>query len=148
MNYTFSLAAETIALGPYSLTVTIGTVEGGKIIYIFINELNYSLFLTNFPVPTISPANLAVSVVSATAISLSWSSVFTPVGDVRDYTVRLLEIDTGLIIDVRSTNTYITIPVHPAYSYNCSVAAVTVGRGPFSAEVSVSTPEDGNKNQY
>ena len=30
MNYTFSLAAETIALGPYSLTVTIGTVEGGR----------------------------------------------------------------------------------------------------------------------
>ena len=29
MNYTFSLAAETVALGPYSLTVTIGTVEGG-----------------------------------------------------------------------------------------------------------------------
>ena len=30
MNYTFSLAAETVALGPFSLTVTIGTVEGGK----------------------------------------------------------------------------------------------------------------------
>lgn len=30
MNYTFSLAAETVGLGPYSLTVTIGTVEGGR----------------------------------------------------------------------------------------------------------------------
>ena len=102
------------------------------------------LLLINFAVPTISPANLAVSVVSATALYLSWSSVFTPVGDVRDYTVRLLELDTGLVIDFRSTNTFITVPVHPAYSYNCSVAAVTVGRGPFSAVVSVSTPEDGN----
>lgn len=92
----------------------------------------------------VAPANLAVSVVSATAVYLSWSSVFTPVGDVRDYTVRLLEIDTGLVTDIRSTNTYITVPVHPAYSYNCSVAAVTVGRGPFSAAVSINTPEDGN----
>lgn len=31
MNYTFSLAAETIDLGPYSISVTIGTVEGGQL---------------------------------------------------------------------------------------------------------------------
>ena len=69
--------------------------------------------------------------------------MFTPVGDVRDYTVRILELDTGLVRDIRSANTYITVLVHPDYSYNCSVSAVTVGRGPFSAVVSVTTPQDG-----
>ena len=71
--------------------------------------------------------------------------MFTPVGDVRDYVVRILEIDTGLVTDIRSADTFITVPVHPAYSYNCSVSAVTVGRGPFSTAISILTPQDGNK---
>lgn len=90
-----------------------------------------------------APDNLAVSVVSSTALYISWNSVFTPVGDVRDYIVRILEVDTGLVTDIRSAATYITVPVHPAYTYNCSVSAVTVSNGPFSTEISVLTLEDG-----
>ena len=96
-------------------------------------------------VPRVAPDNFTVSVVSATELYASWNGVFTPVGDVRDYIIRLQEVDTGLVFDIRSASTYITIPVHPDYTYLCSVAAVTVGRGPFSAEISVQTPEDGNK---
>ena len=93
-----------------------------------------------------APDNFAVRVVNATALYISWNSVFTPVGDVRDYIVRLLEVDTGLVTHIRSAATYITVPVHPAYAYNCSVSAVTVGRGPFSTVISVFTPQDGKQH--
>ena len=96
-------------------------------------------------VPRVAPDNFTVSVVSATALFASWEGVFTPVGDVRDYIIRLREVDTGLVFEVRSALTSITIPVHPDYTYVCSVAAVTVGRGPFSSEISVQTPEDGKE---
>ena len=90
-----------------------------------------------------APDNFAVRVVSATALYISWSSVFTLVGDVRDYLVRLLEVDTGVLTNIRSAATSITVPVHPAYTYNCSVSAVTVSHGPFSAVITVRTPQDG-----
>lgn len=102
-----------------------------------------TLCICSIPVPTVAPGNLSVTVLSATALYASWNSVFTPVGDVRDYILRLLEVDTGLVIDIRSAATYITVPVHPAYTYNCSISAVTVARGPFSAVISVNTPQDG-----
>lgn len=103
------------------------------------------MFLTNTLAPTVAPENVAVSVVSATALYLSWNGVLTPVGIVRDYVIRILEVDTGLVTELRSTTTFITVPVHPAYAYNCSVSAFTVSPGPFSTVVSVRTPQAGNE---
>ena len=99
-------------------------------------------------VPTVAPDNFAVRVVSTTALYVSWSSVFTLVGDVRDYIVRLLEVDTGLVTNIRSAATSITVPVHPAYTYNCSVSAVTVSHGPFSTVITVQTPQDGKVSLF
>ena len=43
-----------------------------------------------------------------------------------------------------TTTTDITITgLHPYYTYNCNVSAVTVGGGPFSRFADVTTLEDG-----
>jgi len=41
--------------------------------------------------------------------------------------------------------TSVTIPsLHPFYNYKCKVAAVTIGEGPYSVELTITMPEEGN----
>ena len=105
-----------------------------------INILSH-IFLNT--VPTTSPDNVTISVVNATAISLSWEGVITRVGVLRDYVIRVLEVDTRLVSEYRTSFTSITIPVHPDYVYNSSISAFTVATGPFSDVVTVKTPQAG-----
>ena len=40
--------------------------------------------------------------------------------------------------------TSVTVPsLHPFYTYACTIAAVTIGEGPYSVELSITLPEDG-----
>ncbi len=94
-------------------------------------------------VPTTSPENVTISAINATTIYLSWEGVITRVGILRDYVIRVLEVDTGLLMDYRSSFTSIAIPVHPDYAYRCSVSAFTVASGPFSQAVTIRTPQAG-----
>lgn len=94
-------------------------------------------------VPTTAPDNVTISAINATTIYLSWEGVITRVGILRDYVIRVLEVDTGLSIDYRSSFTSIVISVHPDYVYRCSVSAFTVASGPFSEVVTIKTPQAG-----
>ena len=94
-------------------------------------------------VPKIAPDNVTISAVNATTIYLSWDGVITRVGILRDYVIRVLEVDTGLLMDYRSSFTSIVIAVHPDYVYRCSVSAFTVASGPFSEVVTIKTPQAG-----
>lgn len=83
---------------------------------------------------------------TSTSLSLSWLPPLegTQNGIIRSYTVRVREVDTNLVTEYNSTETQLVVrPVHPYYSYECSVAAVTVSQGPFSVSLVVQTPEDG-----
>ena len=142
-NYFFSIAAETISLGPYSDTVNISTVEGGelKLVHSWSTLLSQSLLIA---VPTTAPENVTIMVINATTIYLSWEGVITRVGILRDYIIRVLEVDTGLLMDYRTSLTSIAIAVHPDYVYRCSVSAFTVASGPFSEAVSIKTPQAGS----
>lgn len=65
-------------------------------------------------------------------------------GIIRDYIIRLTEAETVTVMTYRTTQTSITIPVHPDYTYSCSISAFTVAAGPFSRVVTIKTPQDGN----
>ena len=40
--------------------------------------------------------------------------------------------------------TSVTVPaLHPFYTYTCTIAAVTIGEGPYSEELTITMPEDG-----
>ncbi len=81
----------------------------------------------------------------STTIHLSWTPPEDPNGIVIKYRVQLMEVNTGqtFLMYAHSTRMEITT-VHPAYTYECAVAASTVvGYGPFSAAFNITTPEDG-----
>ena len=90
-----------------------------------------------------APDNVTILAINATTIYLSWNGVVSVVGIIRDYIIRVSEINTELIMDYRTSLTSISISVHPDYVYSCSVSAFTVAAGPFSNVVTVKTPQDG-----
>ena len=60
--------------------------------------------------------------------------------------MNITEVESGRHFQNTTTTTSITIPfLHPYYNYLCSIAAYTVGIGPFSNAVRIQMPEDGEK---
>ena len=64
-------------------------------------------------------------------------------GMITSYTVVLLEKNTGLVHEHTSFGTSLSVhSLHPAYTYQCRIAAHTVDQGPFSEPVNVTTNEE------
>ena len=58
--------------------------------------------------------------------------------------VTLQETNTGTTLYYNVTDTEITVSsLHPYYSYECRIAAVTVSMGPFSTSLTVTTKQAG-----
>ena len=58
--------------------------------------------------------------------------------------IAIHEVETGRNFTESSNTTQVTLePLHPYYTYMCSIAAETVGRGPFSLHVTEQLPEAG-----
>ena len=87
------------------------------------------------------------SVVTATAVMLTWSPPDTELhnGIIRHYLVSVYERDTGRNFTVQSrADTEFTIgELHPYYTYEFSVQAVTIKTGPVSSVLSLITAQDG-----
>ena len=84
--------------------------------------------------------------VGSTSFVLSWSPPPTSQqnGIIREYTVNITEIQTGLSIILNSTSTSVSVlSLHPYYTYECTVSAYTVGGGPYSEVFTITTQEDG-----
>ena len=81
---------------------------------------------------------------STTSLRLSWSPPPSEQqnGEIRHYSVRVTGTDTD--VSTTATGLSITVPsLHPYYFYQYSVAAVTVGTGPYSEPETVRMPPDG-----
>ncbi len=97
-------------------------------------------------VPTGVPKTMQVDSQSSSVISISWRP---PVpeqqnGVITSYYIAVLEVQTGTTLKFQthgSASFYIVNALHPYYTYNCSVAAFTIGLGP-SAHASVLTHPD------
>ena len=63
-------------------------------------------------------------------------------GVVDYYLITVVEVETGVETNYTSlSTTYYVSSLHPAYTYLCTVAAYTVGLGPFSSYIVVATAE-------
>ena len=103
--------------------------------------------LTPFTVvPSRAPTSLTVVNITSTSLELQWDPP-PPLfhnGLIGSYIVRCSEVETsGTIIRNSSTSQIVVSGLHPYYTYNCSVSAVTVGPGPFSNTIRSRTLEDG-----
>ena len=97
--------------------------------------------------PTHEPRNLSGEAISSTSIYIQWDPPPSEHhnGVIDSYTVLCSETDTERILSSHTTpTTSIAIRnLHPFYTYECNVSAVTVGHGPFSETIAVTTWEDG-----
>ena len=68
-------------------------------------------------------------------------------GDIRQYTLSIVELETGWKFKVTTNDTQITInSLHPFYNYLCRIRAETTQPGPYSDEISVHLLEQGKVN--
>ena len=97
--------------------------------------------------PEAAPTTLVVHNITSTSISVSWEAPSTELqnGVIRHYQIVAFEVDTNTTITYRATaNTAFTVgELHPYYTYQVAVQAVTVATGPLSDPVSVLTLQDG-----
>ncbi len=99
------------------------------------------------PVPSAPPEDLTIANITSSSLLLQWSP--PPAEDqnglIKFYTVTVMEEPTGRLIQLQSLSTERWVHhLHPFYTYTCSVAASTVGVGPFSTTITGTTLESGN----
>lgn len=64
-------------------------------------------------------------------------------GIIQYYAIKLYETETSLYYMYQTSNISLFVnALHPYYTYSVSVAAVTVGTGPYSNVVSFTTLQD------
>ena len=85
-------------------------------------------------------------VTNSTSVHLSWLPPDEEQhnGDIRHYSIRIIELQSGREVQLNSTNAaFVYTGLHPAYIYSFTVAAVTVEIGPYSDSAVATMPEDG-----
>jgi len=97
-------------------------------------------------VPSSYPTNPTGSATNSRTVVLSWNSPPSDQqnGIIREYRVNITEVATGRMFQRVSATTTIEITsLHPFYIYEWKVSAFTVGEGPYTSMLTISTPEDG-----
>ena len=76
---------------------------------------------------------------------IQWAtpSLYDQNGVIKYYLIRVTEIETGTVLQYTeySQNIFVT-SLHPAYTYEFTISAFTVGLGPFSAPFNITTAEE------
>ena len=98
--------------------------------------------------PIGTPSNTSGIALNSTHIYIDWDPppVDQHLGELREYRITVNELETLTSFQLSSVPavTEATIgPLHPYYTYNCTILAVTVGEGPPSTVITVRTAEDG-----
>lgn len=106
-----------------------------KVIFLFILD------------PSGTPSNTTGVALNSTHIYIDWDPL--PIeqqhGELQEYRITISELETSSVLTVSSDpdeTEAIIGPLHPYYTYNCTIVAVTVGEGPPSTAVIVRTEED------
>ena len=97
-------------------------------------------------VPSSAPVHLQGDAVNSTTIQLQWEppQLADQNGVIRSYHINISVTETGSVFQLTSeTNSLNISGLHPYYTYTITVAAVTIGPGPYSAAFTVTMPEDG-----
>ena len=98
--------------------------------------------------PNLPPLNFSSNSHNSTSVQLTWlpPELSGQNGIIQHYIISIIEVDTSRQFQAMSSAMSATVgALHPYYTYTFTVAAVTVGQGPYSEEVSVRTLEDGEQ---
>ena len=104
------------------------------------------MFCCTDPIGT--PSNTSGVALNSTHIYLEWDPppADQQFGELREYRITINELETSYTFQLSSASDVteaIIGPLHPYYTYYCTILAVTVGEGPPSTVITVRTEEDG-----
>ena len=149
-RYSYSVAAETVTLGPFTPGSIIEMPEDGMWMNLYHVEgmhINYIVFsLTT--APSASPGNVTITNITAFSLLLRWNPPPTEYqnGIIREYLVNVTEENTGRKFQVMTRSPTVELQLqflHPHYTYTLRVAAITNTVGPFSYSVQAVTSTAG-----
>ena len=100
--------------------------------------------------PSGTPSNTSGVALNSTHIYIDWDPPPEDQrhGELQEYRITVNEIETStslLVFSEPDVTETIIGPLHPYYTYDCTILAVTVGEGPPSTVITVRTEEDGKK---
>ena len=101
-----------------------------------------------YAVPTAAPQNVGGYQTGATSLYLSWSPLPSRHrnGRIRYYYIYVDEVDTHTQTQHSSADLQVTInSLHPHYTYDCRVAAYTIGEGQLSSPPFTITTDEASK---
>ena len=107
---------------------------------------NVNVLYISTVVPTGAPLQLTAPQVTTNSLTLSWDppQFDRQNGLIRHYVIYITDFRSGASWEVNVNDTRALIPnLQPFVTYNCSVAAVTIGVGPISESFVIRLPQDG-----
>ena len=142
--YQCVVAAETIiGRGPFASPVKIQTNEDGMCI---LKLIEFGVYLSVlYPVPSGPPELANITAVSSRAVYISWElpAPEHQNGIIRGFSIKVKDRVTDEERFLNTTEQFTTVnELHPHYIYAISVAAVTIGVGPYTGS-QIKLPEDG-----
>ena len=147
-TYECVVAATTeVGTGPFSGIVTVQTMEEGLQLHFMSSSMHIN---TIFSAPSGHPSNSSGIALNSTHIHLMWDPPPLNVthGDIQEYRIAIVEYETSNVEVYTSEITELVVgPLHPYYTYNCSIQAVTVEPGP-PIIILVRTQEAGSYLNY
>ena len=106
----------------------------------------YTFMSSFFSVPSAAPQNLTVTVVNSRTFVLYWipPPPETQNGVIRQYRLSVFVRETRepYLLFLEDTQ-FVFDVAHPFYTYTFTVAAETIGTGPYGEEITITAPEDG-----
>ena len=154
-NYRCQVAAHNVfGSGPFTNPFYVQTQETGRCepaicMLTGIQVLSIKCIIFFIPAPTAPPSTPQLTNFTSQSFSLTWQPPpFEEInGDIRQYTLSIVELETGWKFEVTTNDTQITInSLHPFYNYLSRIRAETTQPGPYSDEVSVHLLEQGKVN--
>ena len=154
-NYRCQVAAHTVlGSGPFTNPFYVQTRESGMFttmlhtcLYDYRHLVMVTVFFSSlFSAPTATPSVPQLTTLTSRSFSLMWQPPpFEQInGDIRRYTLLIVESETGRQFEVTTNDTQIIISsLHPYYNYMCRVRAETTQPGPYSVAISVHLLEEG-----
>ena len=146
-NYTYRIAAVTIAAGPFSEAQSVLTLEDGMYIYTDCSSLLFYMCLFS-SVPGTPPLNFSALAVSSRSLLLNWQPPLLQDrnGLIIGYFINIVATELGVTFPSQNTTEleYLVNDLIPFTTYSCSVTAyTTIGIGPSTLPMLATTNEAG-----
>ena len=146
-TYNCTILAVTVGEGPPSTVITVRTEEDGEF-KAFPNIVK--LKTVYVIVPLGPPTNFTVSLLSSTAVQLSWRPPLPEEsnGIIRQYIIYAETLFGDMFSTTTTSRNFTVSSLKPFTTYSFSVAAITIGAGPATEKIQVQTVSDGILNMY